>query len=104
MQLEFIEKHLGEVFDGVISGVVVFGLFVEIPEFPVEGLVHVNELEKDFFVFDDRHLRLIGQNTGKIYQLGDRLRVRVARVAKNERLIDFTLEEQFRPSKRRSRK
>ncbi|MCK5737681.1 ribonuclease R [bacterium] len=104
MQLEFIEKHLGEVFEGVIAGVVVFGLFVEIPEFLIEGLVHVNELEKDFFVFDDRHLQLIGQNTGKIYRLGDKLRVRVARVAKNERLIDFTLEEQFRSPKRRPRK
>ena len=90
-QVEYMERHLGEVFRGVISRVMNFGIFVEIPEMLIEGLVHVSNLGDDYYVFDEKNFCLIGQNSGKIYRLGDRVKVRVSRVAKNERLVDFSL-------------
>jgi ribonuclease R len=90
-QVEFMEDKIGETFDGVVAGVVAFGIFVEIPQYLVEGLVHVNDLADDYYVFDEKHYRLVGQNAGKVYRLGDRVRVRVARVLKDQRKIDFEL-------------
>lgn len=95
-QLEFIEQYVGEAFDGVVAGVVPFGIFVEIPQFLVEGLVHVNDLEPDFFVLDEKRYQLIGQNSGKIYGLGDPVQIRIARVDRNEKLVDFTLATAYR--------
>jgi ribonuclease R len=100
-QMEFIEKFLGETFSGVVSGVVPFGIFVEIPQYLVEGLVHVNDLERDFFVLDEKRQCLIGQNTGKIYRLGDPVEVRIVKVNREENLLDFSLATAFR--KRRER-
>ena len=88
-QVEFMEEKIGEEFDGIVSGVVAFGIFVEIPQYLVEGLVHVNDLADDYYLLDERRYRLVGQNTGKVYQLGDPVRVRVARVLKDMRKIDF---------------
>jgi ribonuclease R len=90
-QAQFMSRHLGEEFDGIISGVVSFGIFVEIPQFLVEGLVHVSDLEDDYYVFEEKAYRLKGQNSGRVYRLGDEVRVRVVRVDPNERLLDFVL-------------
>jgi ribonuclease R len=90
-QAEFMEQHLGEEFEGLIAGVTGFGIFVEIPEYLIEGLVHISDLPDDYFVHDAAHYRLVGQNTGKTYQLGDSVRVQVARVLKAMRKIDFVL-------------
>ena len=62
-------RHLGEEFDGVISGVTNWGFYVELPN-TVEGLVHVNELRGDYFVFDEAHYELVGEMTRKTYKLG----------------------------------
>ncbi|MCI0515921.1 ribonuclease R [candidate division KSB1 bacterium] len=101
-QVEFMEQFLGAEFDGVISGVVAFGIFVEIPQYLIEGLVHVNDLEPDFYVLNEKRYSLIGQSRGKVYHLGDPVKIRVVRVDRNEKLIDFALVANFR--KRRSRK
>ncbi len=103
-QVEFIEKFIGETFDGIISGVVTFGIFVEIPQYFIDGLIHVNDLEPDFYVLDEKKYCLTGQSTGKIYRLGDPVQVKVARVNKDEKLIDFTLATEFRNQKQVQKK
>jgi ribonuclease R len=100
-QAQFMIRHLGDEFDGLISGVVSFGIFVEIPQFLVEGLVHISDLEDDYYVFEEKAYRLKGQNSGRVYRLGDEVRVRVVRVDPNERLLDFVLVS-TRPLKEKS--
>ncbi len=95
-QVEFMSKHLGEEFDGLISGVVAFGIFVEIPQLLVEGLVHISDLADDYYIFEEKLYRLKGQNSGRVYRLGDPVRIRVAKVNPNERLLDFLLVERPR--------
>jgi ribonuclease R len=101
-QAQFMTRHLGDEFDGIVSGVVAFGIFVEIPQFVVEGLVHISDLEDDYYIFEERAYRLKGQNSGRVYRLGDEVRVRVVRVDPNERVLDFVLVEA--PSKNKKGK
>jgi ribonuclease R len=89
LKCEFMMDRIGEEFDGVISGVTEFGIFVELTEVYVDGLVHITALGNDYFQFDAAHHRLIGERTRKIYRLGDRLRIRVMRVNLDEMKIDF---------------
>ena len=90
-QAEYMMRHLGEEFDGLISGVVAFGIFVEIPQLLVEGLVHISDLEDDYYIFEEKMHRLKGQNSGRIYRLGDPVRVKVVKADPNERILDFLL-------------
>jgi ribonuclease R len=90
-QVAFMEQHIGDVYEGIISGVTSFGLFVEIPQFLVEGLVSMKTLADDYYLFDAEKYQLKGENRGKVYQLGDPVRVRVDRVLKQMRKMDFTL-------------
>ena len=103
-QAEFMEQRLGEEYEGIIAGVTGFGIFVEIPEYLIEGLVHISDLPDDYFVHDAAHYRLVGQNTGKTFQLGDTVRVQVARVLKAMRKIDFVLAEGSGPERKAGRK
>ncbi len=98
-QAQFMTRHLGDEFDGLISGVVSFGIFVEIPQFLVEGLVHISDLEDDYYIFEEKAYRLKGQNSGRIYRLGDDVRVRVVRADASERVLDFVLVPDFHSSK-----
>lgn len=93
MQVEFMRRHVGDEFHGVISGVMRFGIFVEITDLLVEGLVHVRDLEDDYYQYDEKKYALIGENTGKRYRLGDPVNVRVLRVNPEEREIDFAIVE-----------
>ncbi|MDZ7267162.1 MAG: ribonuclease R [candidate division KSB1 bacterium] len=102
-QVEFMASFLGEEFDGLISGVVAFGIFVEIPQFMVEGLVHISDLEDDYYVFEEKAYRLKGQNSGRVYRLGDPVRVKVVKVDVSERLLDFVLVEKKPRAARRQR-
>lgn len=88
-KIEFMNRHLGEDFEGTISGVTSFGFFVLLDTFFVDGLVHVNSLRDDYYVYQERAYRLVGERSRRIFRLGDRVRVRVARVDKEERHIDF---------------
>ncbi|RMF56495.1 MAG: RNB domain-containing ribonuclease [Calditrichaeota bacterium] len=90
-KVEYMKRHLGDEFEGIISGVVAFGIFVEITDLLVEGLVHISDLEDDYYVHDEKNYQLIGQHSQKTYRLGDRVRVRVVRVDPDERVIDFVL-------------
>lgn len=89
-KVEYMERHLGETFSGIISGVTSFGLFVELDN-TVEGLVHVSTMTDDYYQFIEKQLALVGQHTRKMYKLGDRVLVQVARVNTAERQIDFEL-------------
>jgi ribonuclease R len=89
LKCEYMREHVGDEFDGVVSGVAPFGLFVELLGLYVEGLVHVTALANDYYQFDKPHQRLVGDRTKKAYGLGDRLRVKVVRVNLDERKIDL---------------
>lgn len=87
---EYMEKHIGEEFDGIISSVTNFGFFVEL-ENTIDGLVHVTDLSDDFYFFDERNLQYIGQRTGKKFRMSDPVKVRVSSASKKEKAIDFEI-------------
>lgn len=89
LKAEFMQDKVGQEFDGIITGVTSFGLFIELDGVYVEGLVHVTSLGNDYYRFDDVHHQLVGDRSGRVYQLGDRIRVSVARVSLDDRKIDF---------------
>ena len=89
-KVEFMLDKLGEEYDGVITGVTQFGLFVELDNLFVEGLVHISWLP-DYFLFYPERFCLVGQHTGQTYRLGDRVRVRVDNVSLARKQIDFFL-------------
>ncbi len=105
LKCEYMRDKLGETFDGTITSVQGFGLFVELDDIYVDGLVHITALANDYYHFDPVGHRLAGERTGQVYRLGDRLRVQVAAVNLDERKIDFTLaeptKEQGKPAARK---
>ena len=90
-KVEFMERHLGDEFDGEISGVAAFGFFVTLERYFVDGLVHVNSLRDDFYRLRQETYALVGDRGRRVYRLGDRVRVQVARVDKEARHVDFLL-------------
>ncbi|UHQ54297.1 ribonuclease R [Microbulbifer sp. YPW16] len=105
LKCEYLQDHVGEVYPGVISAVTGFGLFVELDQLYVEGLIHVTALPKDYYHFEQAHQRLVGERSGTRYHLGDSVTVQVARVDLEERKVDFTLEELLTsPKRKRPRK
>ncbi len=100
---EFMTDKIGEEFDAIVSSVTNFGLFVELPN-TIEGLVHVSYLTDDYYHYDDRHQVMIGERTGKIFRIGDEVRVRVIGTSIEERSVDFEIVgmEKPKPKGRRS--
>ena len=94
LKCQFMEDKVGNEYDGVVTGVTSFGVFVQLIEPQIDGLVHVTSLDNDYYHFDAGRLALIGERTGKRYSLGDRLRVVVSRVDLESRRIDFRLSPQ----------
>ncbi|HEX9016086.1 MAG TPA: RNB domain-containing ribonuclease, partial [Chloroflexota bacterium] len=91
MQAEYMKRHVGDEFAGVIAGVTKFGLFVEINDLMVEGLVHISDLADDYYLFDEKRYSLRGRSRGKVYRLGDEIRVQVMGVDTEEHRINFTI-------------
>ena len=89
LKAEYMLDRVGEEFDGAISGVTGFGVFVRLDDVFVEGLVHITALSNDYYHFDAGKLRLNGERTGTTYRLGDKMRIRVVRVDLDEAQIDF---------------
>jgi ribonuclease R len=87
---EYMEDKIGEEYDGIISSVTNFGMFVELPN-TIEGLVHVSYMTDDYYRFDERHFAMIGERTGNVFRIGDEITVRVVKVNKDERSIDFEI-------------
>jgi ribonuclease R len=94
LKCEFMLDKVGNVYEGRVASVLGFGLFVELKDFFVEGLLHITALSKDFYHFDPVSVSLKGERTGKTYSLNDPIRVRVVRVDLDERKIDFMLPEE----------
>lgn len=89
-QVAIAQSKLGEIFDGTVTGVTNFGLFVMIDDIYAEGLLRVRDLDDDFYFFDEKRFSLIGKRRGRIYRIGTRMRIQVARVNVEKREIDFT--------------
>ncbi len=89
-KVEYISRHIGEVFNVVVTNVTKFGLFVEIPEKFISGLIHVSTLD-DYYYYDDRINALIGSKTGKVYKIGDQLKAKVVKANKIRMEVDFVI-------------
>ena len=102
-QAAFMEDKIGEQFWGIISGVTKFGLFVELEKFLVEGLVHVSSLTDDYYELDEAQYALIGARTAKRLRMGDRVQIRVVRVDRQLRQVDFELVEEEKSKKKKAK-
>lgn len=90
-QVQFMRKFLGEEFDAVISGVTNYGFFVQIIDYLAEGLIRLRDIEGDYFIFDEKKYALIGRRTGKVFRLGDALRVKLVKIDESRCELDFIL-------------
>ena len=87
---EYMAGHIGEIFDGVISGITAWGIYVELPD-TIEGMVHVTALDGDYFKYDEEHYEMVGEATGKTYRLGEQVKVKCIGADKLQRIIDFKM-------------
>ncbi len=90
-QVEYLSEHLGKEFEGVISGVTEWGIYVEINENKCEGMVPMRDLDDDYYEFDETQYALIGRHTGNVFRLGDPIKIQVARTNLEKKIIDFAL-------------
>jgi ribonuclease R len=90
-QNEYISRHIGEEYDGIISGVLSFGIFVELTDTLVEGLVHIQNINDDYYIYDEKSYSLIGRETNRRLRLADPVRVRVQKVNLETGKVDFDL-------------
>lgn len=102
LKCEFMLNKVGNDFAGVISGVTGFGVFVELTDIYIEGLIHISTLPEDYYQFDAIKHELHGERTGKKYRLGDSIKIKVAQVSLDERKIDFVLAEGARTKREKS--
>lgn len=91
LKCEYMQDRVGETHEGAISGVTSFGIFVELSDIYIEGLVHITALKNDYYQFDAASHRLLGERTRKVYQLGDKIVVKVVRVNLDDKKIDLEI-------------
>jgi ribonuclease R len=103
LKCQYMEDHLGDEFTGVVSGVAPFGLFVTLSDLYIDGMVHVSGLESDYYHHDEVRHALVGESSGRMYRLGDEVRVQVAGVNTEDRKIDLLMLEGPSPGRRQSR-
>lgn len=89
---EYMADRIGEVYEGIISSVTNFGVFVELPN-TIEGLIHISSFDDDYYIYDEKHLSLIGERTKKVYRLGDEIKIKVSKVDIDAREIYFEFAE-----------
>jgi ribonuclease R len=90
-QVEFMSARIGQEFEGKISGVTEFGIYVELDENNCEGMVPLRDLTGDYYEFDERNYCLVGRRTRRVYALGDKVRIRVERANLERKILDFSL-------------
>lgn len=90
---EYMEARIGQVFEGVVSGVTSWGIYVELPN-TVEGMVHVSKLPGDYYYYNEAHYEMVGEATGRTFKLGERLKVRVVGTDRFNRTIDFSIPDE----------
>ena len=99
-QVQYMQDKLGEVFEGVISGVVPYGFFVRLQKLMVEGLVRLSSIDDDYYIYDESGYRVVGKHTKQVYRLGDKVSVKVIRVDKEQHQLDFVLADNFKKRKK----
>ena len=90
---EYMKNHIGEVFEGIISSITSWGVYVELSN-TVEGMIHVSKLPGDYYVYDENAYEMVGQDTGKKYRLGEQIVIRVDGVERLTRTIDFSIPDE----------
>src|SRR3989339_266972 len=90
-QVEYMSKRIGEHFEGIISGITEWGIYVEEMETKCEGLVRIRDMSDDFYVFDEKKLELVGQKKKKRYRLGDKVKIKVKSADLERKTIDYVL-------------
>jgi ribonuclease R len=90
-QVEWIADYVGKDFDGLISGVTAYGIFVEITPYLIEGFIRMEDMEDDYYLFDEKRYSLVGKEFGKVYRLGDEIKIRVKQVNREINQVDFVL-------------
>ncbi len=93
-QVEYMSVRIGEIYDGIVTGVADFGIFVEEKETKCEGMVRMRDLGREQFRYDERHMILTGMETGKKFRVGDRLKIKVVKADLNKKVIDYALVQQ----------
>lgn len=94
-KVQYMSKHIGEEFEGVISGITQYGMYIELPN-TVEGMVHISNMRDDYYRYDEEHYEMVGERTGKRYKLGQTVMICVEDTDKLARTIDFSLVEDWR--------
>lgn len=97
-QVEYLGERLGKVYEGTISGVTEWGLYVEIDENKCEGLVPIRDLDDDYYEFDEKNYRMIGRRRNRVYQLGDHVTIQIARADLVKKQLDFVLVDEKNPA------
>lgn len=99
---EYMQNYIGQEFEGMISGVLPFGIFVQLPNL-VEGLVHISDMEDDYYIYDEKRMSLIGERTKNVYRIGNKIKIIVKGASKEEKKIDFQVvkEKSDKPLKRK---
>ena len=87
---EYMEKRIGEEYEGIVSSITSFGMFVEL-ENTIEGLIRFEDLGDEYFIYDEDRKRLIGERTNKVYKIGDKVKIKVKSASKLLRQIDFEI-------------
>ncbi|MDW8553463.1 MULTISPECIES: ribonuclease R [Staphylococcus] len=98
---EYMVQHIGEEYEGIISSVANFGMFIELPN-TIEGMVHVSDMTDDYYNFDERQMAMIGERQAKVFRIGDPVNIKVVNVDVDERMIDFQIVGMPLPRKERS--
>lgn len=98
-KVEYMMEHIGESFEGVISGVTSWGMYVELPN-TIEGMIRVSEMDDDYYIYDEERYQMVGEHTKKVYKLGQKVIVEVVNADKLQRAIDFALLEAMPPVER----
>jgi len=91
LQIKYLEKHTGKIFEGIISGISEYGLYIEISENLIEGMVRLKELNDDYYILDEKNFRLIGRHRRKVYRIGDKVKVKVSKTDIEKKWIDFLI-------------
>ena len=89
LQIRYLENQSGKVFEGIVSGVSEYGVYIEISENLIEGMVRLKDLNDDYYILDEKNFRLIGRRRKKVYRIGDKVRVKVSKTDIEKKWIDF---------------
>jgi len=95
-KVEYMKQHEGDIFEGIVSNVTSFGMFIELDN-TIEGLVRMSSMEDDYYIFDDKHYCLVGERSRKVYRIGDLITVKLAKADIPSRQIDFLIVEDEKP-------